>query len=183
MDDSVIVEMYWQRKDDAIAKTDEKYGKMLNGISMSVLDCREDAEECVSDTYLTAWRRMPSERPVYLGAFLSKIVRHFSIDRYRKKTAEKRGGGEVCEELTECIPSNADVLDEIENNELSRMIDSFLSKLDEEKRMIFVRRYFYNDSIEDICKRFSVSSSKAKSVLFRLREKLKEQLEVQLYGR
>ena len=183
MDDSVIVEMYWQRKDDAITKTDEKYGKMLSGISVSILGCREDAEECVSDTYLKAWHSMPNERPVYLGAFLSKIVRHFSIDRYRKNTADKRGGGEICEELTDCIPSRSDVFDEIENNELSKIIDVFLSKLDEEKRMIFVRRYFYNDSIEDICKRFSVSSSKAKSVLFRLREKLKEQLEVQLYGR
>lgn len=181
MEDSAIVEMYWQRKDDAIEKTDEKYGKMLNGISMSVLGCKEDAEECVSDTYLAAWNRMPDERPVYLGAFLSKITRHFSIDRYRKNTAARRGGREIREELTECIPSSADVFEEIENKELARVIDLFLSELDEEKRVIFIRRYFYNDSVQDICKRFSLSSSKVKSVLHRLRGTLKKRLQEELY--
>lgn len=181
MDDSVIVEMYWQRNGDAIKRSDEKYGKMLNGISISVLGCKEDAEECVSDTYLAAWNRMPDERPVYLGAFLSKITRHFSIDRYRKNTAARRGGGEICNELTECIPSHTDVFEQLENRELARMIDRFLAELDEEKRRIFIRRYFYNDSVVDIAKRFSISTSKVKSVLHRLRESLKKRLQEELY--
>lgn len=177
LQDNEIVDLFWAREGTAIAESDKKYGKMLYGISFSVLSLREDAEECVNDTYFAAWNRMPEERPMYLGAFLSRIVRHLSVDKYRKNTAEKRGGGEVCAELEDCIPSNDDVFSEIENKALAEAIDIFLSGLSQEKRMIFVRRYFYNDSLEDISKRFRISVPKIKSVLHRIRLSLKKELE------
>ena len=180
LQDNIIVDLFWQRHSDAITKTDEKYGKMLYGISFSVLSNTQDAEECVNDTYFTAWNRMPDERPTYLGAFLSKITRCLSIDKYRKNNSAKRGGGEICGELEECIPSDYDVFSEIENAELSLLINKFIASLNEEKQMIFVRRYFYNDSIEQISKRFSLSTSKVKSTLHRLRALLKKQLEEEM---
>ena len=99
---------------------------------------KQDAEECVNDAYLGAWNAIPPAKPNPLLAFVCKIVRNVSLKRYEKNTAAKRGGGEVCEELTDCIPSNTDVFDEIENKELTRMIDGFLERLDEEKRMMFL---------------------------------------------
>lgn len=180
LQDHEIVDLFWDRQGRAVAETDKKYGKLLYGISFSVLQLKEDAEECVNDTYFAAWNRMPDERPAYLGAFLSKITRHLSIDKYRKNTAEKRGGTDVCAELEDCIPSKDDVFSEIENRELARIIDGFLAKLPKEKQVIFVRRYFYNDSIQDISKMLGISVAKIKTTLHRLRLSLKKKLEDEL---
>ena len=108
MEDYQIVDLYWARQESAIAETDKKYGRMLNSISFSLLSSAEDAEECVNDTYVAAWQSMPQERPTYLGAFLSKIIRRISVSRYRTSHAQKRGGASVLiEELSEAIPSSS----------------------------------------------------------------------------
>ena len=107
MEDYQIVDLYWARKEKAIAETEKKYGKMLHSLSYSLLSSHEDAEECVNDTYLGAWNTMPDARPMYLGSFLSKITRRLSIDRWRREHRAKRGGvAAVVEELSECIPDD-----------------------------------------------------------------------------
>ena len=178
MEDYQIVDLYWARSEHAIRETDEKYGRLLQSISYSLLSSREDAEECVNDTYMEAWQRMPEDRPIYLGAYLSKIIRCLSVDRFRATHRQKRGGmGQILEELTECIPGGESPQEAYENRELARVINGFLEELDEEKRRMFVRRYFYSDSVDAIANRLKVSASKVKTTLFRLRGELKRRLE------
>ncbi len=178
LEDIQIVELYWMRSESAITESDRKYGKMLKKISYSMLSSSEDAEECVSDTYFTAWNRMPSDRPTFLGAFLSRIVRGLSIDRYRRSKAAKRSGIEVAiDELEECIPSQISVERELESGALAGAINRFLAGLDKESRVIFVRRYYFTESISEIAKALGFSEGKVKTVLFRRRKELYSMLE------
>ena len=178
MEDFKIVDLYWERSERAISETRTKYERMLSGISYSLLRSDEDAEECVNDTYLSAWNSMPSDRPIYLGAYLSKIIRALSIDKFRSKHSKRRGGfEELCEELDECIPDPSSIQAQYENGQLARAINRFIAELPEEKRVIFIRRYFYSDSVEQIAKRMGFTSSKVKTSLFRMREELRQILE------
>ncbi len=183
MDDRSIVELYWQRSPYATSETDCKYGRMLKSLSYRLLKDIRDSEECVNDTYLSAWNSMPSDRPTYLGAYLSKITRNFSLSRLRKENAAKRGGiystvEALTDELTECIPSSdGNVEAMFENGRLKNALNSFISSLPTEKRVIFIRRYFYSDEISDIAKRVGIGESKVKTTLFRLRAELRSILE------
>jgi len=150
---------------------------MLTGISVRLVPTHEDAEECLSDTYIAAWNSMPDERPIYLGAFLSKIIRRISIDKFRAMHSKKRGGVSVCvEELTECIPSGESVEDEYDKKELARAISEFLLSLDEEKRYVFVRRYYYSDDLAAIAKSTNSTIGRIKSILHRTRLELEKYL-------
>ena len=174
MEDYKIVDLYWARSEQAITQTDNKYGRMLMGISLGLVSVSQDAEECLNDTYLAAWNSMPSERPIYLGAFLSKIIRRLSIDRFRASHSQKRGGAdELIVELSECIPSSDDVQASYDNKLLAEAINRFLFSLDELKRNVFIRRYFYSDPIDVIAKGMEISEGKAKTVLFRTRNALR----------
>lgn len=178
MEDYKIVDLYWERSERAISETKLKYERMLSGISYSLLGSSEDVEECVNDTYLSAWNQMPADRPIYLGAYLSKIIRALSINRFRSQHRKKRGGFEnLCEELDECIPDNCSIEEQYDNGRLTELIDRFLESLSEEKRVIFVRRYFYSDSVDQIAKRTHMSVSKVKTSLHRMRECLRDLLE------
>ena len=178
MEDHQIVDLYWSRSESAISETDRKYGRMLNSISLSLLSSSLDAEECVNDTYVAAWNTMPDERPTYLGAYLSKIIRRISISRFRSAHTQKRGGaGELIDELTECIPSENDVVSDYENGRLASALDRFLLSLDEKKRAVFVRRYFYSQSIEQISIEMGIKLGSVKSILSRARQSLKDMLE------
>lgn len=178
MEDYQIVDLYWQRSETAIKETDTKYGRMLRGISLSLVEVIEDAEECLNDTYLAAWQSMPSERPVYLGAFLSKIIRRLSVDRYRARHSKKRGGAAMfCEELSECIPDTSNVEIEYDNSRLAEALNRFLTELDETKRYVFIRRYYYSDSVETIAKSLNSGVGRIKSILHRTRNELRKYLE------
>lgn len=177
MEDSKIVDLYWDRDESAISESDRKYGRMLNTLSFSLLSSREDAEECVNDTYIDAWNSMPVARPDYLGAFLSKITRRISIDRFRKKHSEKRGGiDNLTSELTECIPDTRGD-SEFDSEQIRRVINTFLSEYDKEKRAMFVLRYFYSKPIEEIALRVGSGESRVKTTLHRMRQHLREKLE------
>ena len=181
MNDSDIVELYWRRSPQATTETADKYGNMLKSLSYRLLKDIRDSEECVNDTYLAAWNNMPSDRPAFLGAYLSRITRNISVNRFRKNSAMKRSAGIIdtlTEELTECIPfRGGDVESAFESGRLKEAINSFLASLPSEKRIIFIRRYFYSDDISDIAKRMDITSAKVKTTLFRLRAELKELLE------
>lgn len=180
MEDYKIVDLYWSRNETAISESERKYGRMLKSLSLSLLSSREDAEECVNDTYLDAWNAMPTARPTYLGAFLSKITRRISIDRFRALHREKRGGIDVVmEELTDCIPSDSSVTEEYENGRLAQALNRFLYAQETEKRVMFLRRYFYSQSIAEIATALHVKDSKVKVTLYRLREALRKELEEQ----
>ena len=178
MEDYQIVDLYWSRSENAIAQTEQKYGRMLTSISVSLVPTVQDAEECVSDTYLAAWNRMPDDRPAFLGAFLTRIVRNISVSRYRRLTREKRGGeGSIIEELTECSPDGDTLESQFDNAYLKETLNRFLMMQTEEKRAVFIRRYFWSQDIASISAQTGLSEGKIKSMLFRMRESLKAILE------
>ena len=179
MDDKKIVELYWQRSEQAVAETQNKYGKYCYSIAYQILANNEDAEESVNDTYNDAWNCIPPNKPAILSTFLGKITRRISIDRYRSRTAKKRGGGEmplVLDELAECIAENSSVEQVLEHQRLAEVINDFVVALPETEQKVFLCRYWYMDSVADICRQFHFSESKVKSMLYRIREKLKQEL-------
>ena len=180
MDDEMIVDLYWQRSDLAISETDHKYGRYCHSIAYNICGTDEDAEECVNDTWLRAWNLMPDQRPAALSAFLGRITRNFAINCIKAKTRLKRGGGEAVlalDELEECIPSGTEPEWILEEKELETAIGSFVSCLSESERMVFVLRYWYVASIDEISKKLRFSKGKIKSILFRTRGKLRRYLQ------
>ena len=179
MDDASIVRLYWERNEDAIPATEEKYGSYCSAIAGNILGNREDAEECVNDTYLKVWNAIPPHRPVSLSAFLGRITRNLSLNRYRQNKSEKRGGGQtaaVLEEICGIVSDGDGTQQELDRRELLRAIDSFLAAVPDEKRKIFVRRYWYFDSVSQIALRFGKKENNVSVILNRLRLKLKKYL-------
>ena len=183
MEDQGIIALFFDRSEQAIEETDKKYGGYCYSIAYNILFNREDSEECVSDTYLAAWNTIPPRRPNFLNAFLAKMTRHISIDRWRKRSAKKRGGGEIflaLEELDDCVDSSSTET-EYEKKELSRVLNQFLSSLPETERNVFLCRYWYLDSIQTISEVSGFSQSKVTSMLHRLRGKLRKKLSEEGY--
>ena len=179
MNDKNIVDLYFNRDEEAIAQTDKKYGRYCYSIAYNILTNKEDAEESVSDTYMTAWRAIPPRRPSVLSTFLGKITRHISIDRWRERSAYKRGGGEVTlalEELKDCVAGLQNVEMEYERKELIRAYVKFLDTLPITERRVFLCRYWYVDSVEAIAEKFGFSQSKVKTMLYRTRKKFRKTL-------
>lgn len=179
MDDKLIVQLYLDRDESAIPETSVKYGQYCTSIARNILGSSEDAEECVNDTYLKTWHSIPPHKPEKLSAYLGRLVRNISFNRYKYNTAEKRGGGEltaVLDELTDCVSGAEDVEREHEYRELVKAIDEFLSDLPPEKRRIFVCRYWYADSVADIARRSGMMEGAVSMALNRLRRKLREHL-------
>ena len=175
MEDTAIVELYWQRNSMAITETEKKYGAYCQTIAFNILANHEDAEECVNDTYLGAWNSMPDNRPSVLAPYLAKITRWQSIARLRKNTRLKRGGGEyelALEELGEGIPSPVNVEKTVEQNELASAVNSFVAGLSLPERRIFLLRYWQAMSLASIAETLGFSLPKTKSILHRTRVKL-----------
>ncbi len=179
MDDKQIVDLYWQRSEQAIQETDTKYGGYCYSIAYNVLANREDAQECVSDTYLAAWNALPPHRPAILTAFLGKLTRRISIDRWRSLTAYKRGGGQIpltLEELGDCASHTPTVESAVITKEMAAAFQRYLDALPREERLIFLRRYFFFDPVAKIGETFGFTESKVTSILHRTRKKLRQQL-------
>jgi len=182
MEDRAIVALYWKRAETAILETKKQYGRLLRSISRGILQNEEDAEECENDTYLRAWDTIPPKRPEKLSAFLAKITRNLSLDRYDAKHAEKRGGGEVpllLDELAEVIADEAAFPADTED--LSEVLNAFLGGLKPNARTIFLRRYWFGDSVQEISARSGFGESKIKMSLLRTRQSLQEALEKEGY--
>ena len=178
-DDQKIIELYFGRSEQALMETAVKYGRYCTSIAYGILGSREDAQECVSDAYLTAWNAIPPRRPADLGTYLGKITRNLSIDRLRTRNRDKRGGGEVplaLEELEEVVAGSDSPENEALRKELTASLNRFLAGLTGQERYVFVRRYWYLDSLGDIAKSTGFSGSKVASMLYRLRGRLKNQL-------
>ena len=178
MKDTDIITLYNQRNERAIYETHQKYGDYCMSISLGILHNHQDAEECVNDTYLHTWKSIPPKQPSVLRTFLGKLTRNISIDRLRTRRRARRDSELTVsfEELSECIPSGQSPEQVLEMQELSRVIDRFLDTLDPDSRNMFLRRYWFFDSIAQIAAGFGVSQSKVKMRLFRVRNELKEYL-------
>ena len=180
MDDTQIVELYWERKECAIEETATKYGSYCHSIAENILHNEDDAKESVNDTWLDAWNSMPPHRPSVLSTFLGKLTRRISIDKWRHSTAKKRGDGQlplVLSELEDCISDGKCIEEETERKLLGEVIASFVKSLPETEQKVFLCRYWYMDSVSSIASRFRFSESKVKSMLYRSREKLRVRLE------
>ena len=175
MDDIKIIELYWSRNERAVDETRTKYGSFIKHIAFNILRVSEDAEECENDTYLGVWNAVPPTRPKVFSAFIGRITRNISLKKLRAKTADKRRSNEAIislDELGECIPDGQSFADSLEEGELAEIINSFLGTLNATERRVFVCRYWYCDSISDICDRFGFGQSKVKMMLMRTRERL-----------
>lgn len=175
MDDQKIVALYWQRDESAIAETQKKYGRFCYSIAYNLLHSHEDAEECENDTYLDAWNTIPPQKPAILSSFLGMITRRRALDRYRVKRAQKRGGDTVhvsFEELEECIAAPYSMDDEDATEALTAALNRFLCRLPSRECDVFLRRYWFFDSVRDICERYGYGESKVKMMLKRTRDKL-----------
>ena len=178
MDDNGIISLYWDRDEQALRETANKYGPYCHTIAYNVVKNRQDAEECVNDTYVQAWNSMPPQKPVMLRAFLGKITRNLAINRYRAAHSKRRGGGQlpaVLEELEDCFSDGPEAA--LEEAELTRLLDRFLRQLPSKDCIVFVRRYWYMDSLADIAGRCHMALGSVKSSLHRSRKKLKDYLE------
>ena len=180
MEDSQIIDLYWARLEQAIQETDTKYGGYCRAIAHNILKSMEDSEECVSDTWLRAWNAMPPQRPSVLSAFLGRITRNLSLARYKAARAEKRGGSSfpaALDELSECVPAGGSVEQTMDERELGQAIDRFLRTIPEKQCSLFLRRYWYAESILQIAERYSLKENTVKSILFRTREQLRKFLQ------
>lgn len=184
LDDNQIIELYLFRDEAAIRQTSEKFGKRLRSLAYAIISDLQTAEECENDTYMEAWNAIPPHEPrSYLYNFLARITRHISLNCCRERSRLKRKAF-ICElstEMEQCIPAPDDVECRIDDMAFGEAINGFLGMLDEEKRNIFIRRYWYLDSIAHISKRFALSESKVKTTLFRCRSRLREYLEREGY--
>jgi len=179
MDDSAILDLYWRRSERAVSETGAKYGAYCYSIAYNILSNRQDSEECVNDTYLAAWNTMPPKRPAVLSAYLGKITRYISLDRWKQRSRLKRGGDEIdlcLEELENCVSGQETVEDTLVRKEQLSCVNRFLDALPETERRVFLQRYWYFYPVEDIAKRFGFTQSKTASMLHRTRQKLNRQL-------
>ena len=179
MEDREIVNLYWERNSNAIKETASKYGGYCKAIAKNILGNNEDAEECVNDTYLNAWNSMPTHWPKQLETFLGKITRNLSFNKYKHDHAEKRGSGEitlVLDELTDCVSDTDNVEQVLDHQELIKAISSFVRSFSENKRNLFVRRYWYADSVSAIANDTGMLQGTVSKTLERTRKQLKAYL-------
>lgn len=180
MEDEVIVQSLWERKEEGILWMERKYENYCFSIASHIVTDREDAKECVNDTWLRAWNSIPPHRPGNLAGYLAKIVRNLSFNCYKRLHADKRGGGAVTvalEELGDCLSDGRKVEDRIEQRALTEAIASFLTGEKKIKRYIFMQRYFYLKDIKEIAEELDMREGTVKSILFRMRKKLRGYLE------
>ena len=176
MDDNTIIELFFARSEQAIQELDSQYGKTFHKLSYSILNSRQDAEECDNDAYLGAWNAIPPARPSPLLAFVCKIVRNHSLMRYHAGRTAKRGGGSytaALEELEGCLASTHTVEGDLEEKELVQIIEDFLGTLSVENRVILMRRYWFSDSCGEIAARTGLSEKNVSVRLTRIRKQLR----------
>ena len=179
MEDSDIIELFWRREEDAVTQAAKKYGGYCRSIAGNILGSREDVEECLNDTWLAAWDSIPPQRPKALPVYLGRITRNLALNRCKAKTARKRGGGQtelVLDELRECI--GADVRAELlEGIVLQDVINGFLRRQFPVRRAVFLRRYWLMEPIADIAAALGLRQGQTRTILYRMRRELKEELE------
>ena len=179
MEDQRIIQLFLDRNEEALIQIREKYGAYCHSLSYGILNNEADAEEVVNDAWLRVWNAIPPQQPVVLKMFLAKTVRNLSLNFYRDRNAQKRGGGEVelaLEELNQCIPAPGGVQEALEGRELAKVIQAFLLTQNERDRGIFVCRYFVVEPVDRIARKYGLTEANTRKILFRTRSKLKDYL-------
>ena len=178
MEDSKIIKLFFDRSEEAITELSEKYGKVCKSVAEDILNNQRDSEECVNDAFLAVWNTIPPQKPEHLLSYVCRIVRNLAIKKYHANTAQKRNSiyDVALDEIKECFPSFVSVEDEIESGEFSKVIDRFLESMDKQNKILFVRRYYYSDSIEELAELFRTSKHNISVRLSRMRKKLKKYL-------
>lgn len=180
MDDEAIIDLYWDRDEKAIRETHNKFGRYCHSIAYNILQNRQDAEECVNDTWLRVWDAIPPQRPGRFLAFVGKITRNLALNRLEAYGAQKRGSGQnelIFDELAEVLPAPGHEARIVEEIVLTKVLNGFLAKLTPETRIIFMRRYWYLSTVREIARDLGVGESKVKMTLLRTRNALKQELE------
>lgn len=179
MEDSKIVDLFFERSEQALTELSDKYEKLCKKISINILGNEEDALECINDSYLGVWNTIPPEKPDNLKYYLLRIVRNSSLKRFHSNTAEKRNSfyDVALQELQECLPDENTIERKLLSNEISDLLNSFLESQNKVNRIIFVRRYYFNDSIAEISKRVNMTENNVSVRLNRMRKSLKNHLE------
>ncbi|MBO5939358.1 MAG: sigma-70 family RNA polymerase sigma factor [Clostridia bacterium] len=185
LSDEEIIDLYWKREERAIAQTDAKYGRYLFKIAYNILHDRPDCEECLNDTYLGTWNRIPPARPNAFQIFLSKIMRNIAVDRFRRKSAKRKIPSSLMtslEELDECVSYEPSVEESYAIEELKRLLNAYLRSLSDRDATVFICRYYYADSLAEIAEMLGVSERTVNRILLSLRVKLKELLDKEGYA-
>lgn len=179
MDDKELVRLFWDRDETALAECGQKYGSWLRRIAMNILELPEDAEECVNDALLAAWNRIPPHEPDSLKAFLGKLIRDIAVSRYRENHAARRDSSlsMMLDELAETVPSAFSVEAEVEANALSALIENWLRAQKKDERVLFVRRYYFGESVKSLAAAYGCSEQKMAQIMLRLRRSLKKAIE------
>ena len=179
MEDSKIIDLFWNRDEDAIKQTEMKYGAYCHTVAFNILSIKEDAEECVCDTWLSAWNNMPPQRPANLRIWLGKIVRNCALNLWNKNHAKKRYNGMemLFEELEDCLPSDDYAVQNLEAKELSQLINDWLKTLSESDRALFIRRYWGGESLTSLAKHWHITPAKLAQKMYKLRGELKSVLQ------
>lgn len=174
MEDTKIIALFWERNEQAVKETDIAYGRRLYVLSNNILNNREDAQECVSDTYMETWKTIPPKRPKHFYAYLAAICRNLSLNKLDWRMAAKRNAEVVAltQEMESCIPDRRQDA-ELDRREFKRVLEAFLDSLPKESRLIFLRRYLYVDTVAEIAARYGISEGKVKTQLHRTRNKLR----------
>lgn len=186
MKEEAIIELFFERSETAIEVAQQQYGPMCRGIAWNLLGSDQDAEECLNDTWHALWNAIPPQRPKNLGAYTAQVTRNLAMKRLTRMHAEKRRAVTVSyEELSQCIPAGQTPEELLEGKELTQLLDRFLKKLDADSRDMFLRRYWFFDSVGQIAKGFGISETRVTSKLYRIRKELKDYLakEAQIYVR
>ena len=184
MEDLQIIDLYFKRDETAISETDQKYGAFCRSIALNMLSIYEDAQECVNDTYLQAWNTIPPQRPVRFGAWLGRVVRNISINLWNKNHRQKRYAGfeQLLDELEDCIPSPATVEHQIEEQELTEVVNTWLASLPQNDRILFMRRYWNGETVNALAQESGASPANMAKRMYRLRQNLKSKLEKEGYS-
>lgn len=178
MDDSKIIELFYERSEQAIIELSNKYEPICRKVADNILNSQADSEECVNDAYLVVWNTIPPQKPNQLLSYLCRIVRNQALKKYHENTAQKRNStyDVALDEIAECFPSAASVEAEVEAKETARIINNFLGTLDQRNRVLFVRRYWHSDTIEELADLFHTSKHNISVRLSRIRKALRKHL-------
>ena len=181
MQDTQIIDLYWERDERAIEESATRYGAYCRQIAMNILVNREDTEECVNDTWLRAWDHMPPQRPGSLSAFFGRIVRNLSISRFRSNRAAKRFDGftVMLSELEDCVPAPESVQKAVESSQITEIINEWLALQSKDDRILFVQRYWYGETATALAKKGRMTQNQMAQRMLRLRKSLKKALETE----
>lgn len=179
MEDNLIIELFFEKNAEAIKETDLKYGEYCFSVTNNILHNKEDAEECVNDTWLKAWNAIPPQNPGNLRMYLARITRNLAFNRFNAYSAQKRGSGEfvlVLDELSECLAGESDIENEYDAKDIGQCINAFVRTLSERDGNVFIRRYFFSEPIDVIAKKYGITGNHTAVILNRTRKKLKKHL-------